>query len=79
MLAMGNIDTSEQARQIRIPTLVVASDVDEVTPTTASRHLASLIPGARFEIIKDASYIGASSKDPRVMQLVAEFLAEDAR
>jgi pimeloyl-ACP methyl ester carboxylesterase len=74
MRASGDIDVSEQARTIRQPTLVVASDTDTTVPLAASRDLASLIPGARFELLPGASHIGASAQDPRLMQLVSDFL-----
>ncbi|MEE9606605.1 MAG: alpha/beta fold hydrolase, partial [Myxococcota bacterium] len=73
-----DIDVTEQARRIRIPTLVVASDADTTVRLPTSRRLASLIPGARFEIIEGAGHRGAAFNDPRVMRLVSDFLAEDA-
>jgi pimeloyl-ACP methyl ester carboxylesterase len=74
--ASGEIEVSEEARRIRVPTLVVAGDADTTIPLTASRRLASLIPNARFEVIEGGTHIGASAQDPRVMRLVSEFLAE---
>jgi class 3 adenylate cyclase/pimeloyl-ACP methyl ester carboxylesterase len=73
--ASGEIDTSEEARRVRVPTLVVASDADSAIPLSASRRLASLIPDARFEIVEGASHIGASGQDARVKRLVSDFLA----
>ncbi len=73
-----DIDVTEQARRIRIPTLVVASDADTTVVLPDSRRLASLIPGARFEIIEGAGHRGAAFDDPRVMRLVSDFLAKDA-
>jgi class 3 adenylate cyclase/pimeloyl-ACP methyl ester carboxylesterase len=75
--ATQKIDASQLARTIRIPALVVASDADTTVPLAASRHMASLIPGARFEIVEGASHIGAAAQDPRVMRLVSDFLAQD--
>ena len=70
------IDVSGEAARVRVPTLVVASDADSAIPLASSRRLASLIPDARFEIVEGASHIGASGQDPRVKQLVSDFLAE---
>ncbi len=78
MASRVDIDVTEQARRIRVPTLVVAGDADKTVPLPASRRLASLIPGARFEVIEGASHRGAAVDDPRVMRLVSDFLAEDA-
>lgn len=77
MRSMRELDVSEQARRIQVPTLVLASNVDTTIPLAQSRRLASLIPGARFEIIEGASHIGASVGDPRLMTLVAEFLSDE--
>ena len=60
-----------------MPTLVVASEADQTVPLALSRRLASLVPGARFEIVEGASHIEAAFMDPRVMRLVSDFLAED--
>jgi pimeloyl-ACP methyl ester carboxylesterase len=72
----GTINRTQQARQIRSPTLVVASEADQAVPMALSRELASLVPGARFEVVEGASHIGAALMDPRVMRLVSEFLSE---
>lgn len=75
--AAGQIDRSEQARRIGVPTLVIASEADKTVPLALSRRLASLVPGARFEIVGGASHIEAALMDPRVMRLVSDFLAEE--
>ena len=67
---------SDLARSIRTPTLVIHGDQDATVPLAYGVELASLIPGARFEILKGADHPTTPS-DPRAMQLVAEFLAED--
>jgi pimeloyl-ACP methyl ester carboxylesterase len=72
--AVRTTDASDAARRIRIPTLVVAGDVDHTIPVAGSRRLASLIPGARFEILEGAGHIAASVTDKRLMRLVSEFL-----
>jgi pimeloyl-ACP methyl ester carboxylesterase len=75
--ALLDTDVSSEARRIRVPTLVVAGDADTTIPLDASRNLASLIPGARFEVVEGATHIGASIQDARVMRMVSAFLAED--
>jgi class 3 adenylate cyclase/pimeloyl-ACP methyl ester carboxylesterase len=74
--AQNEIDVSDLARRIRTPTLVVAGGDDTAIPVTSSRHLASLIPGARFEILEGASHVGAAVLDPRLKSMVSGFLAE---
>jgi len=74
--AAGETDVSDLARRLRVPTLVIAGEDDTAVPVHQSRYVASLIPGARFEIIEDASHIQAAVLDPRVKTLVSAFLAE---
>jgi pimeloyl-ACP methyl ester carboxylesterase len=40
--------TEEQLRALRVPTLVIGHEQDVVHPLAFARHLAHLIPGARF-------------------------------
>jgi len=70
------IDVSAEARRLRLPTLVVAGENDSAVPVAATRIVASLIPGARFEILEDASHIEAAVIDPRMKKLATDFLAE---
>jgi 3-oxoadipate enol-lactonase len=74
--AAGETDVSDLARRLRLPTLVVAGEHDTAVPVQQSRYVASLIPGARFEILENASHIQAAVLDPRVKVLVSDFLAE---
>jgi pimeloyl-ACP methyl ester carboxylesterase/class 3 adenylate cyclase len=74
--AFAKTDVSEQARALRVPTLVVGGSLDKAAGVEGARRLASLIPGARFEVIEGAGHVEACGYDPRVMGLVSEFLAE---
>jgi pimeloyl-ACP methyl ester carboxylesterase len=74
--ASGAIDVTDEARRIRVPTLVVSGGADPLLP--GGRLLASLIPNARFEILDGANHIEASVADPRLAMLRAEFFAENA-
>ena len=73
--AAGRIDVADLARELRVPTLVVTGSEDISLP--ASRIVASLIPGARFEILDGADHIEASASDPRGLRLVSAFLADE--
>ncbi len=69
-------DTSEQARAIRVPVLVIHGDRDAAVPLEYGVKLASLIPGARLEILKGANHV-TTLMDPRTLALMVEFLAQD--
>ena len=46
------IDVSEEAQNIRVPTLVPQSPSDPIVPLEAGRKLASQIPGATLEVVE---------------------------
>jgi class 3 adenylate cyclase/pimeloyl-ACP methyl ester carboxylesterase len=76
MEASFAIDATSEARQLRIPALVISGGDDPLL--SGGRELASLIPGARFEVLEGANHIEASAGDPRVRELIADFIAEPA-
>jgi 3-oxoadipate enol-lactonase len=75
-LGLADFDATEEARSLRVPTLVVAGDEDRNVGLGRSRRLASTIPGARFEILQGASHLDAAINDPRLQRMVSEFLAQ---
>lgn len=57
MRAHAQIDVSPLLRQLRVPTLVIHADRDEVIPLTEGRLLASEIPNSRFAQIPSHNHI----------------------
>ena len=49
-------DTRERLPELRVPTLVVSGERDILAPPHLGAELAALVPGARLEIIPDASH-----------------------
>ena len=60
--AFQRIDVSDLARQIRVPTLVLQARGDVAVPFDEGRHLAALIPDARFVPLESDNHVRA--KDP---------------
>ena len=50
-------DVSEVARDIRVPTLLVAAERDDVTPIEAQRRLVALFPDATLEVIPEVGHL----------------------
>lgn len=69
-------DVSATAAQVRVPTLILHGDRDQTIPLPYGVRLASLIPGARLEVLKGAGH-HETTTDPRAVELVDAFLAED--
>jgi class 3 adenylate cyclase/pimeloyl-ACP methyl ester carboxylesterase len=72
--AMLDIDMRELALRIKVPTLVIHGQQDSTVPLEQGRDLASLIPGARFEIIKGETHLQGAMHSPKTRELITEFL-----
>jgi len=57
LMAMGRHDTHSRLGELRgIPTLVVSAEHDRIALPRYGQMLSSAIPGARFELLRDASH-----------------------
>ncbi|WP_171878157.1 3-oxoadipate enol-lactonase [Mesorhizobium loti] len=73
--AVRDADFTKVARSITVPTLCLAGDQDGSTPPDLVRSLAALIPGARFEIIRDAGHIPCVEQPKALVALIRDFIA----
>ncbi len=71
-----DIDTSEQARDIAVPTLVIHARDDPAVPIEAGRSLAALIPNVRFEIVEGGHPEGTGGT-PEVRARIMNFFDEE--
>ena len=74
-VAIRNADFTDAARRIEVPTLCVVGDQDGSTPPDLVRSLADLIPGARFEIIRNAGHIPCIEQPEALVALIRGFVA----
>ncbi|TJV43105.1 MAG: 3-oxoadipate enol-lactonase [Mesorhizobium sp.] len=73
--AVRDADFTDAARRIAVPTLCIAGDQDGSTPPDLVRSLAALIPGSRFEIIRDAGHIPCVEQPESLTALIRGFIA----
>ncbi|MGK5077293.1 bifunctional 4-carboxymuconolactone decarboxylase/3-oxoadipate enol-lactonase PcaCD [Janthinobacterium sp. HLX7-2] len=73
--AVGNVDTTARLGAIAAPTLVIAGELDQGTPVAMSEALANGIPGARLEVLKDASHLSYIEQPQAFGQAVRSFIA----
>jgi pimeloyl-ACP methyl ester carboxylesterase len=59
------------------PTLVICGEDDGMVPPENSRQLASLIPGAKLELIPQCGHLPMLEQPEAVAAAVFEFLAPD--
>lgn len=69
--AFHDVDVSDLAREVRVPTLVMHAVGDEAVPFEEGRRLAGLIPGASFVPLESRDHILLAS-DLAFEQLVAD-------
>lgn len=75
--ATGNLkdfERSDQLKEVKVPTLFVCGEFDEVRPTTA-RYYQSLVPDAEFTIIQDAAHITMHDNKNYNNRVISNFLA----
>ncbi|WP_414473603.1 3-oxoadipate enol-lactonase [Microvirga sp. M2] len=74
--AIRDADLTADAGRIDVPTLCIAGDQDGSTPADVVRNTASLIPGARFELIEGCGHIPCIEKPAALTQLIQSHLQE---
>ena len=62
--------------RIAAPTLVVHGDQDRLVPPENGRAVASRIPGAKFELIRNAGHIAITDQPEKCVQVIRGFLEE---
>lgn len=66
--------TAAELATIRVPTLVLDGDHDEVVREDHLRALAAAIPGARLELVRDASHLAHWQQPEAFNRAVLDFL-----
>ena len=70
---MRRVIRTDRLGDLSVPTLFTAGRYDEATPETTTWY-STLVPGARVEIIEDASHLTMVEQPDRYSQIVREFL-----
>jgi 3-oxoadipate enol-lactonase len=78
MQACAAHDTSAHLPQVRTPTLVVHGTLDELLPVGNGRQIASLIPGARLEIMEGVGHLFFWERPRRSAELLRAHAAVPA-
>lgn len=76
-IAASDLTTSTAA--LRLPTLVIAGEVDAATPPALVESTARLIPGADFHVIPGVGHLPCVEAPEALAAILNPFLAEHAR
>lgn len=69
---LSGFDATPVLRGLELPALFVCGQYDEAAPPTVRRH-AALVPGARFEVLADASHMTMLEQPDAYWALIAQF------
>jgi 3-oxoadipate enol-lactonase len=65
---------TDRLHEVKAPTLVIVGDQDVGTPPAMSQAIAAAIPGARLEIVPDASHLSNIEQAEAFNKLLLDFL-----
>ena len=72
--AMNMLDTYDRLAEIRVPTLVITGEADQMVPSENSRILASRIPGAECVILEGVGHFMPLEAPETVNNAIHDFL-----
>ncbi len=75
--AIAGSDFYSTTAALRLPTLVIAGDRDGATPPDLVRELAELVPGARFELMRNVGHLPCAEKPQEYAALLTGFLKDN--
>jgi 3-oxoadipate enol-lactonase len=76
MRSLAFFDVREEVTAIKVPTLVISGESDNVVPLANQSELANLIPNAKQEIIPDCGHAVIVEKPAEYNQILTKFLLE---
>jgi 3-oxoadipate enol-lactonase len=72
--AIQQLDHLERLDGIRCPALVIAGEHDQAVPASAALAVSRAIPGACFEVLRDAAHLGNIEQAAAFTELAGGFL-----
>jgi 3-oxoadipate enol-lactonase len=73
--AIGHMDLRGELSRVTAPTLVIAGEEDPASPPEHGELIASLVPGARLEVVEGAAHLANLERPEAFTALLLEFLA----
>jgi 3-oxoadipate enol-lactonase len=75
--AIADMDLTPVLPSIRAPTFVLSAEQDPSIPPEHGERIASLIPGARFEIVSPAAHIATIERPDLTTAMILRFLSDE--
>jgi proline iminopeptidase len=71
--SLKTYDRTSRLGEIKVPTLFITGEFDEARPATVE-YYQSLVPGAKFEVIKDAAHITTHDNPEENNKVIRDFI-----
>jgi pimeloyl-ACP methyl ester carboxylesterase len=72
---MGRVDSRPMLRELKMETLIVVGDSDQLTPPVAAKEMSELIAGSKLEVLPQTGHMSTLERPDRVAKLLVEWLA----
>jgi pimeloyl-ACP methyl ester carboxylesterase len=74
---MTRNDTTEYLNSIKLPTLLLCGELDEITPPQKMQAMAQKIPKSKFVLIKDAAHMSVIENPEDCNEAIFDFLSQN--
>lgn len=74
--AVAGVNTRDRLRQVRVPTLVIAGELDLGTPPAMAREIADQIDGARWVVLAQASHLSVLEQPQAFRHAIENWLTD---
>jgi pimeloyl-ACP methyl ester carboxylesterase len=72
---MGRADSRPLLRELKMETLIVVGDSDQLTPPAAAQEMHELIQGSELDVIPNCGHMSLLERPDRLTKLLVEWLA----
>ncbi len=73
---MGRADSRPLLKELKMNTLIVVGDSDQLTPPAAAKEMHELVEGSKLDVIPNCGHMSTLERPDRVTKLLVEWLAE---
>ena len=74
--ALASLDLRAQARELKLPVLVLVGEQDEATPPEMARELAQLLPEGRFVLLPGCAHVPQLQAPQQFLAAIADFIGD---
>lgn len=73
---MNRADSRPMLKELKMETLILVGDSDQLTPPAAAKEMHELVAGSRLDVIPNCGHMSTLERPDRVTKLLVEWLAE---